>query len=44
MLVLFVVAVIGAALGIGHANRRGDIDSRRRLHLQAWQLRQLVSD
>ena len=38
---LFVVVLIGAAVLVSHVVRRSDEELRRRLHLQAWHLRQL---
>jgi hypothetical protein len=43
LLVFFVVAVISAAAGMAFQNRKTERLVRERLHLQAWQLRQLVS-
>jgi serine/threonine-protein kinase len=44
MLALSMAGPIVAAACVGHAWRRADEETRRRLHLQAWQLGQLVSD
>jgi len=41
-MVMYAVALIVTAAGISYANRRTERDVRERLHLQAWQLRQLV--
>ncbi|HEU0033957.1 MAG TPA: serine/threonine-protein kinase [Kofleriaceae bacterium] len=38
----FVLVLVGAAVVIAHVMRRTDDQLRRRLHLQAWHLRQLV--
>ena len=43
LLVFFVVAVVSAAAGMAFQNRKTERLVRERLHLQAWQLRQLVS-
>ncbi len=40
----YVVALISAAAGMAHENRKADRVIRHRLHMQAWQLRQLVPD
>jgi len=41
--VIYAVALIGSAAGLAYANRLAEREVRERLHLQAWQLRQLVS-
>ena len=38
----YVLVLVGAAVAIAHVMRRTDEELRRRLHLQAWHLRQLV--
>ena len=43
LLVFFVVAIIAAAAGMAFQNRKTERIVRERLHLQAWQLRQLVA-
>jgi hypothetical protein len=43
LLALFLVAIIVAAAGMAFQNRKTERIVRERLHLQAWQLRQLVS-
>ena len=43
-LVLYVLAMIGAAAWMGQALRGAERRMRKHLHLQAWQLRQLVPD
>ncbi len=42
MLVLYVVAVMAAATAIAFQNRKAERIVRERLHMQTWQLRQLV--
>jgi serine/threonine-protein kinase len=42
-LVLYVVALIFAAAFIGHAMRKAEKMAKHAVHLQAWQLRQLVT-
>jgi len=42
-LVIYAVALIASAAGLAYANRLAEREVRERLHLQAWQLRQLVS-
>jgi hypothetical protein len=41
-LVLYVFAIVAAAAVVGHAVRRAERTARRHMHLQAWQLAQLV--
>jgi eukaryotic-like serine/threonine-protein kinase len=41
-LVMYVVAILAAAAAFGHALRRAERAARTHLHLQAWQLAQLV--
>ncbi|MEJ7600813.1 MAG: serine/threonine-protein kinase [Kofleriaceae bacterium] len=41
---LFVAVVIAVAVIVSHVVRRDDVQLRRRLHLQAWHLRQLFPD
>jgi len=41
---LFIVVVIAASVIVSHVMRRDDEKVRRRLHLQAWHLRQLFPD
>jgi serine/threonine protein kinase len=43
LLAFFVVAIVAAAAGMAFQNRKTERIVRERLHLQAWQLRQLVS-
>jgi len=43
MLVIYVIAVVAAATGMAFQNRKAERIVRERLHMQAWQLRQLVS-
>jgi serine/threonine-protein kinase len=43
VLVLYVVAIVGAAAAMAFQNRRAERIVRDRIHLQAWRLRQLVS-
>ncbi len=43
LLAFYVVALIGAAAGMAFQNRKTERIVRERLHLQAWQLRQLVA-
>jgi serine/threonine-protein kinase len=42
LLVLYVCAIVTAAAGMAFANRRAEREVRYKLHLQAWQLSQLV--
>jgi serine/threonine-protein kinase len=44
VLALSVIGPVVAAACLGHAMHRADAEVRRRLHLQAWQLGQLVAD
>jgi serine/threonine-protein kinase len=39
----FIIAIIGAAASMAYQNRKAERIVRDRIHLQAWQLRQLVS-
>ena len=41
-LVLYLLALLGSAVWIGHAVRVAERSARTHLHLQAWQLAQLV--
>jgi serine/threonine-protein kinase len=41
---LFILVVIGASVLIAYVMRRDDEEMRRRLHLQAWHVRQLFPD
>ena len=41
-LTLYGIAAIVAAVGMSHAMRRAELKTAERLHMQAWQLRQLV--
>ncbi len=43
LLAFFVIAIVAAAAGMAFQNRKTERIVRERLHLQAWQLRQLVS-
>jgi serine/threonine-protein kinase len=43
LLALFIIGIVGAAAGMAFQNRKTERIVRERLHLQAWQLRQLVS-
>ena len=43
LFVFFVIAIVAAAAGMAFQNRKTERIVRERLHLQAWQLRQLVS-
>jgi eukaryotic-like serine/threonine-protein kinase len=43
LLAAYLVAIIGAAAGMAFQNRKTERIVRERLHLQAWQLRHLVS-
>jgi eukaryotic-like serine/threonine-protein kinase len=43
LLVFYVVAIIAAAASMAYQNRRAERDARDHLHMQTWQLRQLVS-
>ncbi len=41
-LTLYGIAAVAASVGMSHAMRRAELKTAERLHMQAWQLRQLV--
>jgi hypothetical protein len=43
MAVVYVITLVITSVGVGRMMRGGDRGARRQLHLQAWQLRQLVA-
>jgi hypothetical protein len=44
MAIVYVITVVLTCTGIGRMMRTSNSEARRQLHLQAWQLRQLVPE